>query len=255
MPNSIPNPTTDNLPKSRVLIVDDQALMRNHMNRLLKEEGYDLFFAEDGLEAVEKVNTVLPDLILLDVRLPGIDGFEVCKRVRSNPVTADIPIIMVTAFDDRTARLRGIEAGADDFIPKPYDTLELQARVRTITRLNRYRRISNEKAKFELVAELSENGYLLINQDGRHRICQPSGASVLTNSVRERPDTSKIIYPNRRPILSTQIERRLGRLAAKTRQSSNPLSASPRNNQSTGSLVTSGHFTKSYFKWGNGVGH
>ncbi len=153
--------------KSRVLIVDDQALMRNHMNRLLKNEGYELFFAENGLEAVDKVNEVLPDLILLDVRLPGIDGFEVCQRVRANSMTADIPIIMVTAFDDRASRLRGIEAGADDFIPKPYDTLELQARVRTITRLNRYRRISNEKAKFELVAELSENGYLLINEQNQ----------------------------------------------------------------------------------------
>ncbi len=152
---------------SQVLIVDDQALMRNHMNRLLKEEGYDLHFAENGVEALDKIFKLKPDLVLLDVRMPGLNGFDVCRKVRANPSTADIPIIMVTAFDDRSARLRGIEAGADDFIPKPYDTLELQARVRTITRLNRYRRLLEEKAKFQLVADLSENGYLLINDKGK----------------------------------------------------------------------------------------
>ena len=136
------------------------------MHRLLKEEGYDLHFADNGIEALDKIFTLKPDLVLLDVRMPGMNGFDVCRKVRANPPTADIPIIMVTAFDDRAARLRGIEAGADDFIPKPYDTLELQARVRTITRLNRYRRLLDEKAKFQLVADLSENGYLLINSEG-----------------------------------------------------------------------------------------
>ncbi|MFK7804062.1 MAG: response regulator [Anaerolineae bacterium] len=152
---------------SQVLIVDDQALMRNHMYRLLKEEGYDLHFADNGIEALDKIFKLKPDLVLLDVRMPGMNGFDVCRKVRANPPTADIPIIMVTAFDDRAARLRGIEAGADDFIPKPYDTLELQARVRTITRLNRYRRLLDEKAKFQLVADLSENGYLLVTEEGQ----------------------------------------------------------------------------------------
>ncbi len=149
--------------RSRILIVDDQALMRNHMHRLLADEGYELEFAEDGRKALDKIESFRPDLILLDVRMPVMDGFEVCRRVRENPATAEIPIIMITAFDDRHARMEGIQAGADDFIPKPYDSLELRARVRTITRLNRFRRLMDEKAKFQLVAELSENGYLLIN--------------------------------------------------------------------------------------------
>lgn len=149
--------------KSRILIVDDQALMRDHMQRLLGREGYELAQAVNGLDALEKVEAFSPDLILLDVRMPEMDGFEVCRRLRDKPNTADIPIIMVTAYDDRDARLQGLEAGADDFIPKPYDSLELRARVRTITRLNRYRRIVTERTKFQLVAERSENGYLLIN--------------------------------------------------------------------------------------------
>ncbi|MCB0037317.1 MAG: response regulator [Anaerolineales bacterium] len=149
--------------QSRILVVDDQALMREHMQRLLGREGYELAFATNGLEALELVETFSPDLVLLDVRMPEMDGFEVCRRLRANPHTADLPIIMVTAFDDRDARLQGIEVGADDFIPKPYDSIELRARVRTITRLNRYRRMVGERTKFQILAERSANGYLLIN--------------------------------------------------------------------------------------------
>lgn len=153
--------------RSRILIVDDQALMRDHMQRLLDREGYELAFAVNGLDALEKVASFSPDLILLDVRMPEMDGFEVCRRLRANAQTADIPIIMVTAYDDRDARLEGLDAGADDFIPKPYDSIELRARVRTITRLNRYRRIVSERTKFQLVAERSENGYLLISNEDK----------------------------------------------------------------------------------------
>ncbi len=151
---------------SRVLVVDDQALMRNHLHRLLVDENYELDFAENGVEALRKIDEFKPDLILLDVRMPVMDGFEVCRQVRSNPATKEIPIIMITAFDDRHARMEGIQAGADDFIPKPYDSLELRARVRTITRLNRFRRLVDEQTKFRLVAELSENGYMLVTEDG-----------------------------------------------------------------------------------------
>jgi two-component system, cell cycle response regulator len=149
--------------QSRILVVDDQALMREHMHRLLSREGYKLAYAANGREALDLSETFSPDLVLLDVRMPEMDGFEVCQRLRANPETADMPIIMVTAFDDRDARLRGIEVGADDFIPKPYDSLELRARVRTITRLNRYRRMVGERTKFQLLAERSATGYLLLN--------------------------------------------------------------------------------------------
>lgn len=149
--------------QSRILVVDDQQLMREHMQKLLGREGYLLEFATNGVEALAQVEKFSPDLILLDVRMPEMDGYEVCRHLRANPHTADIPIIMVTAFDDREARLKGIEAGADDFIPKPYDTLELRARVRTITRLNRYQRMNAERTKFQIIAERSANGYLFVN--------------------------------------------------------------------------------------------
>jgi diguanylate cyclase (GGDEF)-like protein len=127
--------------KSTILIVDDETVSRYTVEVLLAAEGYNLVFAENGEEALKKAAESIPDLMLLDVMMPGMDGFEVCQRLRTNPRLAELPIVMVTALDDRESRLRGIEVGADDFMSKPFDRAELRARVRTITRLNRYRRL------------------------------------------------------------------------------------------------------------------
>jgi len=99
--------------------------------------------------------------------MPGMDGFEVCQHLRADSTLAKVPIIMVTALDDRDSRLRGIEAGADDFISKPYDKLELRARVQTITSLNRYRRLLTEKAKFEWMIENTDEAYLVLDHDNQ----------------------------------------------------------------------------------------
>lgn len=127
--------------KSIILVVDDEIISRHTIEALLSSEGYILIFAEDGKQALEKAATLTPDLMLLDVMMPGIDGFEVCRRLRQDPRLAELPIVMLTALDDRTSRLQGLEAGADDFMSKPFDSAELRARLRTITRLNRYRRL------------------------------------------------------------------------------------------------------------------
>jgi len=126
---------------SIILIVDDEQIGRDTLEALLIGRGYDLAFANDGPEALAKAAELTPDLILLDVMMPSMDGFEVCRRLRADPLLAEVPIIMVTALDDRDYRLQGIEAGADDFVSKPFDRVELRARVRTITRLNRYRQL------------------------------------------------------------------------------------------------------------------
>jgi len=127
--------------KSTILIVDDEVVSRYTVEVLLESEGYNLLFAESGEEALAKAAAFVPDLMLLDVMMPGMDGFEVCQQLRANPRLAELPVVMVTALDDRESRLRGIEVGADDFMTKPFDRAELRARVRTITRLNRYRRL------------------------------------------------------------------------------------------------------------------
>ena len=126
--------------KPRVLIVDDARIARKTMAALLYREGYHLSLAENGQKALEYLEIITPDVVLLDVMMPGMDGFELCRRIRLNPGTANVPIIMVTAVNGVDTRLQAIEAGADDFIHKPYDGVELRARVRAITHLNRQRR-------------------------------------------------------------------------------------------------------------------
>ncbi|MDM8522255.1 response regulator [Desulfococcaceae bacterium HSG8] len=135
--------------KHKILIADDEPFVREALEALLFSEGYDLVFAENGQEALEKAAELTPDLILLDVMMPDMDGFKVCRHLRANQHLAEVPIIIVTALDDRDSRLEGIEAGADDFITKPFDRHELRLRIRTITRLNRYRNLLEERIEKE----------------------------------------------------------------------------------------------------------
>lgn len=148
-----------------ILIVDDEMAGREALEGVLFLEGYHLLFAENGKEACQKAAQFLPDLILLDVMMPQMDGYEVCKAMRADPVLKEIPILLITALDDRTSRLRGIESGADDFISKPFDRIELRARVRTITRLNRYRRLLTERARFSWVVEQAQDGYVIVDSE------------------------------------------------------------------------------------------
>ncbi len=128
--------------RSTVLIVDDVARNRETLLALLDLPAYRLIEAADGPQALRLAAENPPDVILLDVMMPGMDGFEVCRRLRADPRLAEIPVLLITALDDRSSRLAGLEAGADDFIAKPFDGSELRARVHTITRLNRYRRLA-----------------------------------------------------------------------------------------------------------------
>ncbi len=136
---------------STILIVDDDPAGRHTLESILDQQGYQLVMAENGIQALEKAEQCLPDVILLDVMMPGMDGFEVCQLIRKNPLVAEIPIIMLTALDDRKSLLDGLEAGADDYITKPYDRHELRARLIGITRLNRYRKLLEDRVNLEQV--------------------------------------------------------------------------------------------------------
>ena len=151
---------------STVLIVDDESTSRDTLEALLISQHYRLMFASSGPQALEIAAKHPPDVILLDVMMPDMTGFEVCQRLRQDPVLREVPIILVTALDDRDSRLQGLEAGADDFISKPFDRAELRARVQTITQLNRYRHLLSERAKFEWVVEQAEDGYLILDAIG-----------------------------------------------------------------------------------------
>lgn len=134
---------------STVLIVDDEFSGRQTLESVLEGDGYAIEMAENGFEALEKAKQILPDVILLDVMMPGMTGFEVCQKIRSDPLIAEIPIIILTALDDRESLLNALKAGADDFITKPFDRYELRARLLGITRLNRYHKLVQERAKLQ----------------------------------------------------------------------------------------------------------
>jgi two-component system cell cycle sensor histidine kinase/response regulator CckA len=123
---------------ARVLIVDDEHHNRHLLEVMLTPEGFVLQTAASGEEALAMVAAQPPDLILLDIMMPGIDGYQVAAKIKSNRATSNIPVIMVTALDDRKSRMFGLSAGAEDFLSKPVDRAELCARVRNLLRLKAY---------------------------------------------------------------------------------------------------------------------
>jgi len=136
----------------RVLVVDDDPDMASVLARMIQSEGMRADTVLDGDAALTHAIASPPDLVLLDVMLPGIDGFAVCERLKRDPATAMVPIVLVTALEDSASRVRGIRAGADDFLSKPVQREELIARVQTLRRLHETRR---ELETGRLAAEVS----------------------------------------------------------------------------------------------------
>jgi len=118
-----------------ILVVDDSSLLRGILKEELEAEGYEVFLAADGAQALERARDLLPDLILLDVGLPEIDGFEVCKRLKLDDATSQTPVLILSALNELKDKLAGFEAGADDYLTKPFFTMELLARLRTNLRI------------------------------------------------------------------------------------------------------------------------
>lgn len=152
---------------STVLVVDDDELSRQYLHGLLAAENYSVLLANSGAEALQIAARALPDLVLLDIIMEGMDGFEVCRQLRANPELFQVPIVMLTSLEGRAAQLRGLEAGADEFLHKPVDPDELLARVRTITRLNRFRQLSDERMRFEAAVAYAPDGIVLTDGEGR----------------------------------------------------------------------------------------
>jgi len=156
----------DNHHPGHVLIIEDDQTSIQVLEHLLNTEGYSISIATDGKQGFNLAVQTLPDLVLSDVMMPEIDGFELCRKMRAHPMLATVPIILLTGLDDHASRIKGLEAGADDFFTKPLRLLELRARIRTILKLNRYRRLVAERAKFEWVVDHSDDAYLLIDESG-----------------------------------------------------------------------------------------
>jgi diguanylate cyclase (GGDEF)-like protein/PAS domain S-box-containing protein len=166
-------------PAATILIVDDESQNRKLLDTLLRPEGYLTLTAANGEDALTSIEKNAPDLILLDIMMPGIDGYEVAAILKANPATASIPIIMVTAHSDRSARLAGLSAGAEEFLTKPVDRAELWLRVRNLLRLKKFsdlesyslileqtvRRRTAELQSFRAAMDATLDAIMLIDRD------------------------------------------------------------------------------------------
>jgi putative two-component system response regulator len=128
----------DDRSRTRILAVDDSFLEREMLKDELVKEGYQVSTARDGEEALVKIAEEAPDLILLDVIMPKLDGYEVCRRIKADGRTILIPVVLITSLNATEERIRGIEAGADDFLSKPFNRQELLTRVRSLLKLKRH---------------------------------------------------------------------------------------------------------------------
>ena len=133
-----------------ILVVDDEDRNRRLLVAMLEVEGYATMEAAEGMRALELVQQCPPDIVLLDIMMPGMDGYEVARALKADPATHAIPLVMVTALDDRESRLRGLEAGAEEFVSKPVDRNELRIRVRNLLRLKEF---SNHLANHNRILE------------------------------------------------------------------------------------------------------
>ena len=162
-----------------VLVVEDEPDIRNLVVLHLERAGYRCHVATTGLEALEAAKRLTPDLVVLDVLLPGLDGLEVCRRLRGDPHTAAIPVIMLTAKTEEVDRVVGLELGADDYVTKPFSPRELVARVRAV--LRRARASDGEDRSTAV-------GGLVVDR-GRHEVRLDGAPLALTRTEFDLLDT------------------------------------------------------------------
>lgn len=148
---------------TRILVVDDNALNCELMDAILSPHGYDVEYALSGQRALEMCESFRPNLVLLDVSMPDMDGFEVARRLRANDRTRVIPLIMVTALGDVQNRVDGLQSGADDYLAKPVDQQELLARVKSALRMDHLRRQVDERQKLEVILGDVSDGIVIVD--------------------------------------------------------------------------------------------
>jgi PAS domain S-box-containing protein len=162
--------------RQRILAVDDEADNLDTLETYLIPRGYDVVRAINGENAMSILNKEKIDLVVLDVRLPDIDGFEITKHIRQNEITRLLPVILITALSSSEDRIRGIETGCDDFISKPYNAQEVLARIKMLLKLNYYRSQTNEKEKFDSIIRRTEDGIVVL--DGQLKITRINDVAV-----------------------------------------------------------------------------
>src|SRR3984885_2573589 len=178
---------------ARVLVVDDILSNVKLLEAKLPAVSFEVVTAFNGMECLSKMEQAIPDIVLLDVMMPGMDGFEVCRRIKANPKTAHVPVVMVTALDQPSDRVAGLDAGADDFLTKPVDDAALFARVRSLVRLKmmtdelRMRETTGQSMGLldptEQLQDASPSGRILIIEDRPESVAWFAGALQPTHEI------------------------------------------------------------------------
>ena len=190
---------------ARVLVVDDVSANVKLLEARLSAEYFDVVTAMNGVEALSICERAECDIVLLDVMMPDLDGFEVCRRLKHNPATHYIPVVMVTALDQPSDRVRGLEAGADDFLTKPVSDIALIARVRSLTRLKmvtdelRMRALTSkeigiENPSLEAVAETGRGGRVLVVDDRQASYERLAAMLSVDHAVDVEPDPNEALF-------------------------------------------------------------
>ena len=166
-----------------VLLVDDNPINLQILHSTLKDCGYNLIIAKDGEAALKIANKVIPSLILLDIMLPGMDGYEVCEQLKSQPITSDIAVIFLSALEDSNAKVKGFSVGGVDYISKPFQADEVVARVRNHIKMHRLERqlalrnVELEAENHQILNTISE-GIIALDSDGRISSLNPAATSI-----------------------------------------------------------------------------
>lgn len=165
--------------KPKILVVDDIKQNVKLLRVILTASEYDVVEAYNGEEALEKVKAELPDLILLDVMMPKLTGYEVCQRLRADERTRSIPVVMITALHEMDDRVKGIEAGADDFISKPFNKVELLTRVKSLLRLKQASARKDETPLLSVILPELNDGIVIADEQGKTRHMNPAAQKLL----------------------------------------------------------------------------
>jgi DNA-binding response OmpR family regulator len=194
---------------ARILIVDDERHNRQLLEVMLAPEGFHLLTAASAAEALAMVAQQPPDLILLDIMMPGMDGYQVAGKIKDNLATKNIPIIMVTALDDRKARMLGLSAGAEDLLTKPVDRAELCMRVRNLLRLKAYGEYYDKYSQI-LEREIGSRTADLVESERLYRSTRPEAIHDRRAPATGTPSVGKIMPQRARISQMTRGSFRLG---------------------------------------------
>ncbi len=188
---------------NKILVVDDEPIGRQLLQAVLLPENFEVIIAEDGVDALKKMNSFQPDVVLLDVMMPGMDGYETMKEAKKNPAIKDIPVIFITALDDRDSRIRGLESGANDYIAKPFDRIEILTKIKNLIDKTYTKRSQSDigNGSYQAYNQLNDKIFSNIYSFEEHKNKFPGKLEVSMIGSETNPLVSGWFYNNNKTLI------------------------------------------------------